>query len=115
MPDDFVDPINDPRFPNRPTTEAFWKLCDVILQCEGMFEDDPANDSIFEDLINGVGVDMETLSYVANQRTLRLLTFRGDNLRDSDKRQIGMALWMDAFVHGYKYRQKLETETPPSE
>lgn len=65
MNDDFIDPLNDPRFPDRPNTPDFWRLSETAMQLDGQVnEGDEDIEKIFESLC-----DMESLLYITDQRS----------------------------------------------
>jgi hypothetical protein len=39
MSDEFIDPLNDPRFPDRPNSPQFWRLVEIGLRHDGLADE----------------------------------------------------------------------------
>lgn len=93
------DPLNDPRFPKRPTHPDFWRMSEVVLQHDGeATEGNLPLDQIVKDT-----VDPESLTYFAMQRAGMLCQKSG--LPESLVPVLG-SLWLDAFMAGAKFQQR---------
>ena len=90
---------NDPRFPDRPQHEDFWRISEAFGLTDGRADAGESFTAIVSD-----HVDEASLIYVAQQRALRVLG--GAALSP----QL-MALYADAFVTGVVY-QKLGGHQP---
>lgn len=94
------DPLNDPRFPDRPTHPDFWRISEVVLQNDGQATESPKRS--MEDIVRDT-VDPESLSYFAMQRAGTYCQAMG--LPESLVPVLG-SLWLDAFVAGARYQQR---------
>lgn len=91
------DPLNDPRFPNRPSHPDFWRLVDSVNYLDGEALEggrSPAN-------IVGQYIDLGSLIYMAGQRVLRTHT---RFTKEQNAAVIG--LYMDAFALGCRYTKE---------
>lgn len=93
------DPLNDPRFPKRPTHPDFWRISEVVLQNDG--EADEGNLPLGE--IVKDTVDMESLTYFAMQRAGMSCQKMG--LPESLQPVLG-SVWLDAFLAGAKFQKR---------
>lgn len=93
------DPLNDPRFPKRPTHPDFWRISEVVLQHDG--EADEGNQSMGE--IVKDTVDLESLTYFAMQRAG--MTCQRSGLPDALVPVLG-SVWLDAFMAGARFQQR---------
>ena len=102
MSDDFVDPLNDPRFPDRPNTPEFWRLVEIGLAHDATSVETRGTQSV----INGM-VDEQTLIYYARHR---LGTAFGDELKKLTSRQqiLVLAVYLDAFAKGFAFANSPE-------
>jgi hypothetical protein len=94
-----MDPLNDPRFPNRPSHPDFWRLVEVINHLDG--EATEGHKSL-EDIL-GQDIDLDSLFYMADQRVLRSRIPNSPVLRYA-----ALALYLDAFALGYHYAKEDE-------
>jgi hypothetical protein len=93
------DPLNDPRFPKRPTHPDFWRISEVVLQNDGnTTEGSKAIDDIVKDT-----VDMESLTYFAMQRAGMACQRAG--LPDALVPVLG-SVWLDAFLAGATFQKR---------
>jgi hypothetical protein len=94
-----TDPINDPRFPDRPQHPDFWRLVSAVnyLDGEATEGDRPTQDILAQ------YVDGDSLVYLAQQRFLRALEAMGDDLNVQD---FGLVLYMDAFCLGVQFTRE---------
>lgn len=65
-------PLNDPRFPNRPSHPDFWRLSECILAMDGRVEEAPLDKKgeALESLITE-HIDMDSAAYMASMRMMR--------------------------------------------
>jgi hypothetical protein len=93
------DPLNDPRFPERPTHPDFWRMSEVVLQHDGeATEDNLPMEEIVKDT-----VDLESLTYFAMQRAGTYCQAMG---LPKDFETLVGSVWMDAFMAGAKFQQR---------
>lgn len=85
------DPLRDPRFPDRPQTQDFWRLSEIALDHDG----DPRS---VEDIIGEV-IDHDSLVYMVHQRVGRLVS-------NPDLEAILGGVALDAFMLGAKFIQR---------
>lgn len=93
------DPLNDPRFPDRPQHPDFWRISEVVLQNDGQADE---GEMPVQDILKDT-VDLESLSYFAMQRAGMNCQRLG--LPDALKTVIAGA-WMDAFFAGARFQQR---------
>jgi hypothetical protein len=93
------DPLNDPRFPERPTRPDFWRMSEIILQQDG---DATEGGQSVEEIVKET-VDMQSLAYFAMQRAGKQLQNAG--LPEALKPVLA-ATWMDAFLAGARFEQR---------
>lgn len=94
------DPLRDPDFyPQRPQSQDFWRLSEIVLWMDGKTEDEGFN---FEAFLKEAA-DPEALLYMAEQRGFRsvLAAVEGGKLNASPT-----AAWLDGFLVGYRFFQK---------
>lgn len=93
------DPLNDPRFPERPTHPDFWRMSEAVLQHDG--QADEGHQSVEQ--IVGETVDVQSLTYFATQRA-------GTACQRSGLPEalvpVLAGVWMDAFMAGARYQQR---------
>lgn len=93
------DPLNDPRFPERPTHPDFWRMSEVILQHDGeATEGDQSMEEIVKDT-----VDLQSLTYFAMQRAGTSCQKMG--LPEALAPALA-SVWMDAFLAGTKFQKR---------
>lgn len=93
------DPLNDPRFPERPTHPDFWRISEVTLQQDGeAVEGDLSMEEIVKDT-----VDLQSLAYFAMQRARMSCQKMG--LPESLAQALA-SVWMDAFMAGAKFQKR---------
>jgi hypothetical protein len=111
--------MTDPRFPNRPNHPDFWLMSQAIVDTDAQSETGQAAPDIMGRL-----VDVESLTYVAEQRALRAaprLETGGLVFRNPQNMSILAGLWIDAFVAGARFQHLKTTnaqsaeDTPPEE
>lgn len=93
------DPLNDPRFPKRPTHPDFWRISEVVLQNDG---DSAEGNKTMEEIVNDT-VDLESLTYFAMQRGGKAAQQAG--LPEALAPVLG-SVWMDAFLAGARFQQR---------
>ena len=98
MSDEFVDPLNDPRFPDRPNTPDFWRLSEVSLAHDAASEDQSIGD-IIADL-----VDEPSLMYLASQRMGNAFNITPAAV-GPELWVIFMGLYLDAFCKGVSFEK----------
>ena len=96
---DLTDPLNDPRFPDRPGHQDFWRLVSAVnyLDGEALEGGRTAPDILAQ------YVDAESLAYIANQRFMRAVVAANDDLSFQN---ITLALYTDAFALGCQYTRE---------
>lgn len=106
---EFVDPLNDPRFPDRPNTPEFWRLVEIGLAHDATSVEHKGTQSV----INGM-VDEQTLIYYARHR---LGTAFGPQMSTftRDQQILVMAVYLDAFAKGYDFANSPEGAKTPAE
>lgn len=97
-----TDPLNDPRFPNRPNTPDFWRLSEVALAHDAAVDLEDGGRPL-ADVIAEL-VDEPSLIYLASQRM--------GNAFDISPRSVGPELWviflglyLDAFCKGVSFEK----------
>ena len=93
------DPLNDPRFPKRPSHPDFWRMSEVVLQNDG---DSTEGNKSMEEIIKDT-VDLESLTYFAMQRGG--MAAQRSGLPEALTPVMG-SLWMDAFLAGARFQQR---------
>jgi hypothetical protein len=93
------DPLNDPRFPERPTHPDFWRISEVVLQNDGGADE---GRKTMEEMVSET-VDLKSLSYFAMQRAGTFCQRLG--LPESMVTALASA-WLDAFMAGAKYQER---------
>lgn len=81
------DPLRDKRFPDRPQSQDFWRMSEVILRIDG------ASDEGGQRVEDILGVDMAALMYVIAERIKMVHDKLPPQYREA-------ALYMDAFALG---------------
>jgi hypothetical protein len=93
------DPLNDPRFPGRPTHPDFWRMSETVLQHDGeATEGDQSMEEIVKDT-----VDLQSLTYFAMQRAGMSCQKMG--LPEALAPALA-SVWMDAFMAGAKFQKR---------
>lgn len=90
-----MDLLNDPKFPDRPQHPDFWKLAEVILEMDGIF-DESGGDEYFEKFLK-TEIDPDSIIYMAMQRGMRLKDVVPTSLA---------ALYIEAFLVGRIYERR---------
>lgn len=103
-------PLSDPDYPNRPSHPDFARIVEVVLELDGGAEGKSpgvagGGDSYIEQMISSA-IDPDSLSYMATQRALRAHLF---GVAGSDPVLRGSALYLEAFVAGYRFRDRYGT------
>lgn len=95
-----MDPLNDPRFPDRPTHPDFWRLSEIVTQNDG--DATEGGKSTFEIL----GIDEESFMYFLEQR-LGTVT-QAAHVADLGPRmhRFVQAVYIDAFAAGKKFAER---------
>lgn len=86
-----TDPLNDPRFPDRPTHPDFWRISESVLQLDGKADEGAQS---FDTIVYPL-VDVRSLGYMAHQRALRMGTGF-----------VSETLYLDGFLAGVLFQQK---------
>ena len=96
--------------PTRPEHDDFWLLSEVIL--------DSDTQATTESLLDAVRdyVDLQSLTYMAQQRAIRALGISDiDELTSSREEVVTLAAaWMDAFVLGVRFERERNNPTSKS-
>lgn len=106
------DPLNDPRFPDRPQHPDFWRLSEVIVRIDGAATE--GGESV-EDLM---GVDLESFMYFAQHRVRRARDLARHPSRPFGAESLEvllMTLYMDAFALGKGFAEAQQQQPPPHE
>lgn len=85
--------------PGRPDHPDFWRLSETVLKLDGRLAEDP---TAFESTVGEV-VDLETCTYMAKQRAMRVMMHLGIDFDTTTGRQLLAALasaWIDGFMVG---------------
>lgn len=94
-----TDPLNDPRFPERPTHPDFWRMSQVALKHDGRSKED-------DGLVRTINeyVDMDSLLYAAEHR----LGNAGLGLAMSQPQVKAtlLAMYLDAFCLGVGFEKE---------
>lgn len=96
------DFFKDPAFPNRPQHPDFWKLVDAINYLDGQATEGGASPP---DIVKKY-VDVDSVLYMCNQRTLRGASVVPEVMTDANLRSVCMALWIDGFALGCRYTKE---------
>jgi hypothetical protein len=98
MSGEFTDPLHDPRFPDRPTTQDFWRLSEISMQHDGRVIE--GGESISA-IVNEI-VDYDTLLYMARHRLGT--AFQIDETKVSPRMfAMFLSAYIDAFVKGAEF------------
>lgn len=95
------DPLSDPRFPDRPQHPDFWRLSSALTKADG---DATEGDKSVEEI---VGVDGQSLVYVANNRVGMGVVAHG-----SLTRTVAVGLWIDGFQAGKAFFESRNSDRP---
>lgn len=92
---------------NRPNTDEFWLLSELLIT-----QDNTAEALGLKAAVQEV-IDLETLAYVAEQRTFRVLGIFTEEQLQAKRTEVAKisAIWMDAFLIGVKYERKRNENT----
>jgi hypothetical protein len=93
--DEFIDPLRDRRFPDRPQSETFWKLSEILLKHDGAASEGDDVESVIHDYID----DEDALIYMATHRAMRVTS-------DPDTRALLAALFIDGFMAGAAFAKE---------
>lgn len=107
-----MDPLRDPRFPDRPQHPDFWRIAEVSLRKDGASKE---GHQTIEEIIASL-VDLKSLDYAALVRMHKALVETGflDQLKqcpnDLGKQyellmSILAGAWTDAFTTGVLFQQ----------
>lgn len=94
-----MDPLNDPRFPNRPTHPDYWRIAEVAMQQDGKAEEGKQS---VPQILEGV-VDHESATYAATNRALIMCQKTG---LPEALAPVLAAVWLDAFSVGVRFQQR---------
>lgn len=94
-----TDPLNDPRFPDRPQHPDYWRIAEVALQQDGKAEE--GGQSV-EQIVQGL-VDPKSVTYAATQRARIMIQKTG---LPETLEPLLAAVWMDAFTVGARFEQR---------
>lgn len=92
-------------FKNRPDHPDFWRISEIVLANDGRMDDTPPSrkEQVWKETTGSV-VDIESITYMASQRVIRLL---GPPTPASVKMHSAVtALVIDAFVTGAMFEQR---------
>jgi hypothetical protein len=93
------DPLNDPRFPKRPTHPDFWRISEVVLQHDGGADE---GKKPLEEIVKDT-VDLESLTYFAMQRAGMSCQKMG---LPEALVPVLASVWLDAFLAGARFQQR---------
>jgi hypothetical protein len=94
-----TDPLNDPRFPDRPTHPDYWRISEILLANDG--DATEGGKTIPE--ITAAVVDIESLTYVAKQRAGLMCQALGLDPRLAIYLSTA---WIDAFTAGATFQER---------
>lgn len=104
----FTDPLNDPRFPDRPSHPDFWSLSEIILgmdsEVEGVGE--------FERMLTAV-IDPDSVTYMAANRmgmAVSEIVLREGTLGPDAVMTLIQAMWLEGFIAGNRYNAKINKQ-----
>jgi hypothetical protein len=86
---EFIDPLRDPRFPERPQSEDFWKLSEILLKHDGAAGEGEGVESVIHRYLD----DEDALIYMATHRAMRITS-------DPETRALLAAIFIDGFMAG---------------
>lgn len=95
------DPFIDPRFPDRPQHQDYYRLMDAVAYLDGAATE--GNQGV-ESITQGI-VDVDSLTYMATHRARLASQVTGM------PEELLAALWIDAFCVGAKFEQNGGTTT----
>jgi hypothetical protein len=90
---------------SRPDHPDFWRISEIILANDGRMDaaSPAAKEQVWKDTTSGV-VDVQSVSYTATQRAIRLLgPPTPQNIR---QHSAVAALWIDGFITGAHFEQR---------
>lgn len=96
-----TDPLNDPRFPDRPTHPDFWRISEILLANDG---DATEGRRSIPEIVTAV-VDVESLTYAAKQRARIACEALGLPTSDGWVAKLA-SVWIDAFTAGATFEQR---------
>lgn len=100
----FIDPLNDPRFPNRPSHPHFWKITEIINYQDGEATE---ADRSAPDIVGEIA-DPDSVAYVAQMRARRLVQSMHRNSASGARLEMMLAaMWLDAFTTGVRFGQSV--------
>jgi hypothetical protein len=98
---DFTDPLNDPRFPDRPNTPDFWQLSEIMTQIDGEMAEGTTS---MGDFIAQFG-DEPTITYMVQQKALNAAEVFG-LVPDPQVLSILSAMMLNGFAVGYRFHER---------
>lgn len=111
MSGEFTDPLNDPRFPDRPNSPEFWRLVEVGLRHDGVSAE--VGQAAIEQVIEQY-IPYRDALYYARQR---LGTAFGPSFEvlPSHLQAMITATWLDAFCKGAEFVSRTQQDPPGKE
>jgi hypothetical protein len=91
------DFFQDPDYPDRPPHQDYWRMVAAVNKTDAYAVEDGL---ALAEILAKVGVDQQSLTYMARQRALRM----GLDL-DLDQAAIAVTLWVDAFTAGMLFER----------
>lgn len=88
-----------PNFPTRPDTPEFWRMSRSAIDI-----DNRSKTELIEDIAASLGVNLEAVAYMSEQRVLRAVTTSDNKIQLTTL----IALYLDAFVLGVRYAAEPE-------
>ena len=102
-----TDPLNDPRFADRPTHPDFWRISEALTWADGRSRE--AQQSVPE-IIAGM-VDEKSLSYASGQRAGLMVQALG---APESLVPLIQGAWLDAFIAGVRFQSQGGHREDPS-
>lgn len=94
-----TDPLNDPRFPDRPTHPDFWRISEVLTQLDGKATEGGHG---LPEIVAAVA-DLGSVTYAARQRARMIKAQTG---LDFVSEELLAAVWIDAFTTGATFQER---------
>lgn len=103
----FIDPLNDPRFPGRPSHPDFWSLSEILL---GM--DSEVEETGFEQMLTVV-IDPGSITYMTSNRMATAvadIVLREGRITSEGVMTLMQAMWLEGFIAGNRYNAKINNQ-----
>lgn len=102
---EFIDPLRDPRFPDRPQTPDFWRLSEILHRVDATATEPTRPGHPLEVVIGDIA-DFDSAIHLSNHRVRRLC----DQTFGPDTAAIIIAsvqaAWLDGFAVGAMFERE---------